>query len=174
MYSLAFNTDACRGFQDSFTFISFFFFLRPDTNDAKIISTIISKIIWNKKRKAELTRNFSPIGQIAETSTRDPDTSGLFNLFHCQSTYFIWKIFWLWENTAKRNIKRHRVHWTVLVSGCLRLFVLHTRLNSDFRSVLRFVSNNISDVCIVCTQTVFSVKKQKCTSSKVGFDQKLR
>ena len=61
-----------------------------------------------------------------------------------------------------RNIKRHLVHLAVLVLGCIWLFVLHTSLNRAFRSVFRFVSDNISDnFCIVCTQTAFFIKKQK-------------
>ena len=68
----------------------------------------------------------------------------------------------LWDNMSKRNTKRHRAHWAVLVMGCVWLFVLHTRFNSAFRSVFRFVSDNISDnFCIVCTQTAFFIEKQK-------------
>ena len=47
----------------------------------------------------------------------------------------MWKVIWLWDNTAKRNIKRHRAHWAALVLGCIWLFVLHTRFNRAFRSV---------------------------------------
>ena len=67
----------------------------------------------------------------------------------------------LWDNTAKRNI-RHQAHRAVLVLGCIWLFVLHKRLTRFFRSVFRFVSDNISgNFCIVCTQTAFFIKKQK-------------
>ena len=38
---------------------------------------------------------------------------------------------WLWDNTAKRNIKRHRAHWAVVL-GCIGLFVLRTRMNRAF------------------------------------------
>ena len=59
-------------------------------------------------------------------------------------------------------MKRHRQHWAVLVLGCIWLFVLHTRFNRAFRSVFRFVSENISDnFRIVYTQTAFFVEKQK-------------
>ena len=60
---------------------------------------------------------------------------------------------WLRDNAAKRNIRRHRAHWAVVL-GCIGLFVLHTVLNRDFRSVFRSVSDYISDkFCIVCTHT---------------------
>ena len=60
---------------------------------------------------------------------------------------------WLRDNAAKRNIRRHRAHWAVVL-GCIGLFVLHTVLNRAFRSVFRFVSDYISDkFCIVCTHT---------------------
>ena len=75
--------------------------------------------------------------------------------------YFIWNIIWLWDNTAKRNIKRHRAHWAVLALGCIRLFVLHTtKFYRAFRSVFRFVSDDISDIfCSFCTQTAFFYRK---------------
>ena len=46
--------------------------------------------------------------------------------------------------------------------GCIWLFVLHTRFDRAFRSVFRFVSDNISDnFCIVRTQTAFLMEKRK-------------
>ena len=78
---------------------------------------------------------------------------------------FYLKIIWLRDNTANRNIKRHRAHWAVLVLGCIWLFVLHTTwMNRVFRCVFRFVSDisSISDhICIACTETAFFIKKQK-------------
>ena len=67
--------------------------------------------------------------------------------------YFIWNVIWLRDNASRRNIRRHRAHWAVVL-GCIGLFVLHTVLNRAFRSVFRSVSDYISDkFCIVCTHT---------------------
>ena len=44
----------------------------------------------------------------------------------------------------------------------VRASYVRTRFNRAFRSVFRFVSDNISDnFCIVCTQTAFFIEKQK-------------
>ena len=51
--------------------------VRPVTNDAKLTW----KIIWNPKRKNGSKEHLTLIGQIAETSIRDPDIFGLFFFF---------------------------------------------------------------------------------------------
>ena len=50
--------------------------------------------------------------------------------------------------------------WVVL--GCIGLFVLRTRLNRAFRSVFRFVSDDVSHhFRVVCTRTAFLSKSEK-------------
>ena len=57
---------------------------------------------------------------------------------------------------------RHRARWALVKLGCIGLFVLRTRLNRAFRSVFRFISDDISDnFCVVCTHTAFFIKKQR-------------
>ena len=110
--------------------------VRLGTNDAKIIW----KIIWSQKRKAELKSNWAPLVRWQKQAWEIPMPLYYFSvLFYCRSIYFIWKITWSWDNTAKRNTKRRRAHWAVLGLGCVWLFVLHTRLNRAFLSVFRFV-----------------------------------
>ena len=57
------------------------------------------------KTKRRTRGQLSLVGQLAETSIWDPDTSGFFYFFFkCQSIYFVWNVIWLLDNTAKRNI----------------------------------------------------------------------
>ena len=72
-----------------------------------------------------------------------------------QSIYFIWKFIWLWDITAKRNIDTGHtglfLYWAVF--GCVPAAY---EIERRFRSVFRFVSDNIWDnfpyiFCVVCT-----------------------
>ena len=100
-------------------------------------------MIGNQKRTAGLKSNWALVRYQKPAWEIPIPPYNFFIFFKCQSIYFVWKFIWSWDNTAKTNIKRHRVHWAVLGLGCIRLFVLHTRLNSAFRSVFRFVSGKI-------------------------------
>ena len=93
---------------------------------------------------------------------RDPDTSRFFFFFYAKAFSLSEKLCDYGITRPRGTLKRRRAHWAVLVLGCIWLFVLHTRFHRAFRSVFRCVSDNMSDnVCIVCTQTAFFVKKQK-------------
>ena len=89
--------------------------------------------------------------------------------------FCIWNVIWWWDNTAKTNIawarlseRTHRAHWALVVLGCIGLFVLRTRLNRAFRSLFRFVSDNISE--FFCTPPVAEPNRKK--SSPPGWGHK--
>ena len=117
------------------------------------------------KTKSRTKEQFSPIGQIAETSTRYPDISGIFLIFFKAkasilseklSDYGITRPRGTWRDTGHT-----RLFWYWAVFGCSRCIRDWTALFVPFFGLFQTICQ--TNFCIVCTvlELHFLSKSQK-------------
>ena len=127
---------------------------------------IIWNIFWSQKRQAELKSNWASLVRWQKLAWESPiPLDCFFILLKCESIYLSEKYYLI---MGLHGLEEHKETPGKLGCFCIGLYlavravyeIIHTRLNHAFRSVFRFVSDNISDsICIVCTQTAFFIQR---------------